>query len=444
MDPKKQKNKKVDKPEIAEETRQAKRARIRGNPELQKRWDHHLQRLDYNHGKSFLNAVSQAYQTNTNMKSPGNHKLWRLAGSGNTIDLDWGVWMVLRITYYDVNINEQDEKQLGQRLAFKKGAVTKRIKERYPDIEVLSTDFPETFPERPSFWPKLGTKAQPAKPRKTQEEQLSAVAPVEQPTQTGEETEPPAGNTQPASGLGDDKPRTPLPDQVQLTSIILPRKRTACADRGDVEDEPGDDDHPPSPNKRLRRDIAPDDAPSLVSSGQQLPDSLLNAPVAMSYEESERSVNNWGRGYGQPNAGPLNTRAIKREINHSPVLPSIETSGMQQIPMTNQPVQPARPLTTRVESDVFNPPGLPNTASGNDIAKQTLAELIETKRDIGLLRARVEMMGAMLLQARETRFHGQTEAAGARRRIIASLCLRGLVAMVASVVAIKLMEEGLI
>ncbi|KAF4458227.1 hypothetical protein FALBO_15044 [Fusarium albosuccineum] len=425
MDPKKQTDKKVDKPESVEAKRQAERARIRGNPELQKRWDHHLQRLDGKVGydpqvvaklkefwienwdlfpetirKSFLDAVGHAYQTNTNMKNASNHKLWRLAVTGDAVDLDWGVWIVLRITYYDVNLNEEDEKPLRQWLAFQKGAATKRIQERYPDIAVLSTDFPGTFPERPSSWPELGTKRRPVKPKKeTQEEQPSAVAPPEQIMQAAHGLEPPVDNAQPTSALGDDNLRSPLPDRAQSTSIALPRKRKASADRGHVEDEPGFDDHLPGPNKRLRRDIARDDAPSLASSGQQPPNFLLNAPVTMSYEEFERSVNNWGRRYGQPNAGPLNPRAIKREITHSPVLPSIETSGMQQIPMTNQPVQPARPLTTRAGSDVFNPPRLPDTARGDDLAKQTLAELLdEAKRDIDLLRARVEAMGAILPQ----------------------------------------------
>ncbi|KAJ3546041.1 hypothetical protein NM208_g2213 [Fusarium decemcellulare] len=405
-------------------------------PKLKEFWSENWDLFPETIRRSFLDAVGHAYQTNTNIKNASNHKLWRLAVTGNSIDLDWGVWIVLRITYYDVNLNEEDEKPLRQWLAFQKGAATKRIQERYPDIAVLGTDFPGTFPERPSSWPELGTKRQPVKPKKeAQEEQLSAVAPVEQTTQAGKESEPPADNTQPASSLCDGKPQTPLSNQAQLTSITLQRKRKAGANRGDMEDEPGDDDHATGPNKRLRRDIARDGAPSLASSGQQPPNLLLNAQVTMSYEEFERSVNNWGHRYGQPNAEPLSATKrevahspilpsieasgiqqtpftqppltqpprmfprVKREVHHSPALPSIVTNSMQHTPMANQPPEPARPLTTRPGSDVFNPLRLPDTASGDDLAKQTLAELLkEVKRDIDLLRARVEAMGAILPQ----------------------------------------------
>ncbi|KAM0421503.1 hypothetical protein ACHAPT_010677 [Fusarium lateritium] len=73
--------------------------------------------------RSFLNAARKFALTKTNAESPSSHVLYRAAVRNRNQDFDWGVWLVLRVVYYDV-LKDADS-------------------------------VPCTFPPRPQHWPEL-------------------------------------------------------------------------------------------------------------------------------------------------------------------------------------------------------------------------------------------------------------------------------------------------
>ncbi|KAJ3532655.1 hypothetical protein NM208_g8345 [Fusarium decemcellulare] len=340
---KRKKEKRKKKEEKAQAKERAKRAPIRDDPVLQKRWDHHLTRLNKKGvedqrkfdprmvnklkkfweenwdlfpetiRKSFLAAVDESYQTPTNITRPSNHKLWKSAVSSNQIDLDWG---------------DEDATQLKQRTAFQTGGATKRMKERYPDLDILHTDVPETFPDRPSAWPEVGDPMPPPPP----------------PTKLGRaERLPPRATT---TAVGDSRPVS-IFGGVASAGLTLPEKRKA-----------GDEDHSISsmekeyygmsedePNKRPRRGTGQQDSYPTSSVPQPLPSSLLDFPNGMSYEEYERSLQPSTAGRGQSGHGQaslFDTPGIESEALLSPGLPRDEGNDAKPAQETLMAEEPAQ------------------------------------------------------------------------------------------------------
>ncbi|UPK95149.1 hypothetical protein LCI18_006084 [Fusarium solani-melongenae] len=104
---------------------------------------------------SFLSATFNTAVTKSNVKGPSAHILYRASVNCNKRDFDWGLWLVLRVIYYDVH---QDPKAQQKRHTFQQGDACQLIRQRYPGVDVLRDNVPPTFPPRPHSWPSLGSR----------------------------------------------------------------------------------------------------------------------------------------------------------------------------------------------------------------------------------------------------------------------------------------------
>lgn len=102
--------------------------------------------------RSFLSAARKHALSKTNKHRPTKHVLYRGPVLFNRHDFDWGVWLVLRGIYYDVNKSDTSPKAWTTRLTFQRGPATRMMMERYPGIDVLTENVPPTFPPRPLSW----------------------------------------------------------------------------------------------------------------------------------------------------------------------------------------------------------------------------------------------------------------------------------------------------
>lgn len=110
---------------------------------------------------SFQRALRMIKSKDPPATSPSDLDLWKAAvaeskyGKANTIDLDWGVWIVLRSMCYD---NPHANALCRQR--FINGQCTQKIKTRYHlDKDILTIDHlhtsSEEYGKRPVNWPPL-------------------------------------------------------------------------------------------------------------------------------------------------------------------------------------------------------------------------------------------------------------------------------------------------
>ncbi|KAM6518765.1 hypothetical protein FSOLCH5_007528 [Fusarium solani] len=105
---------------------------------------------------SFVSATFKTAITKSNAKGPSAHVLYKASVNCSKRDFDWGLWLVLRVIYYDVHQDLTDSKAQLKRLNFRRGDACKLIRQRYPDADVLLDNVPPTFPPRPPSWTSLG------------------------------------------------------------------------------------------------------------------------------------------------------------------------------------------------------------------------------------------------------------------------------------------------
>ncbi|KAJ4196050.1 hypothetical protein NW767_009509 [Fusarium falciforme] len=105
---------------------------------------------------SFVSAIFKTAITKSNAKGPSAHLLYKASVNCSKRDFDWGLWLVLRVIYYDVHQDLTDSKARLKRLNFRGGDACKLIRQRYPDVDVLRENVPPTFPPRPPSWTSLG------------------------------------------------------------------------------------------------------------------------------------------------------------------------------------------------------------------------------------------------------------------------------------------------
>ncbi|KAJ4162961.1 hypothetical protein NW754_014383 [Fusarium falciforme] len=105
---------------------------------------------------SFVSATFKTAITKSNAKGPSAHLLYKASVNCSKRDFDWGLWLVLRVIYYDVHQDLTDSRARLKRLNFRGGDACKLIRQRYPDVDVLRENVPPTFPPRPPSWTSLG------------------------------------------------------------------------------------------------------------------------------------------------------------------------------------------------------------------------------------------------------------------------------------------------
>ncbi|CAG7558585.1 unnamed protein product [Fusarium equiseti] len=98
--------------------------------------------------QSFHLATTRVMFTESNQKNASNHALWKKAISSKQWDFDWGIWLVLRATYYDT----VKPKDAPKRTSFRHGQASVLIAQRYKDCDVMQDLVPVSFPPRPREW----------------------------------------------------------------------------------------------------------------------------------------------------------------------------------------------------------------------------------------------------------------------------------------------------
>ncbi|RSL69387.1 hypothetical protein CEP53_002210 [Fusarium sp. AF-6] len=117
-------------------------------------WKENWWKYPDNIKRSFLSATRKTAVTKTNNQRPTAHVLFNGPVRFNRHDFDWGVWLVLRVIYYDVHKNAMNPRARMTRSNFSRGPAKEMIMQRYPGVDVLEGNVPPTFPPRPSSWDK--------------------------------------------------------------------------------------------------------------------------------------------------------------------------------------------------------------------------------------------------------------------------------------------------
>ncbi|RSL78661.1 hypothetical protein BHE90_004117 [Fusarium euwallaceae] len=118
-------------------------------------WKENWWKYPDNIKRSFLSATRKTATTKTNNQRPTAHVLFRGSVRFNRLDFDWGVWLVLRAIYYDVNKRAVNPRARMTRSNFSRGPAKEMIMQRYPGVNVLEANVPPTFPPRPPSWDKV-------------------------------------------------------------------------------------------------------------------------------------------------------------------------------------------------------------------------------------------------------------------------------------------------
>ncbi|KAI8660241.1 hypothetical protein NCS57_01000700 [Fusarium keratoplasticum] len=105
---------------------------------------------------SFSSATFKTAITKSNAKGPSAHLLYKASVNCSRRDFDWGLWLVLRVIYYDIHQHLPGLRARQKRHSFEQGDACKLIRQRYPDVDVLRDNVPPTFPPRPHSWTILG------------------------------------------------------------------------------------------------------------------------------------------------------------------------------------------------------------------------------------------------------------------------------------------------
>ncbi|CAJ0540121.1 Ff.00g073920.m01.CDS01 [Fusarium sp. VM40] len=125
---------------------------------LKKFWDKNWDKFPENMRTSFISTFKKVNQTESNVKSPSNHIIWKTTVTSCKEDLDWGVWIILRAIYYDPVVHSKDQKDILFKANFMQNQAAKRIQQRYPEVNIFTAKLPgELDSPRPSDWPALGS-----------------------------------------------------------------------------------------------------------------------------------------------------------------------------------------------------------------------------------------------------------------------------------------------
>ncbi|KAM0200380.1 hypothetical protein ACHAPI_002805 [Fusarium lateritium] len=202
---------------------------------LKKFWDENWNKFPESMRASFMSTFKKVNQTESNIRSPSNHIIWKTTITSCKEDLDWGVWIILRTIYYDPVLHSKDQKDIAFKGNFMQNQAVKRIEQRYPGVDIFTVKLPAKLDSpRPSDWPALGS---PQGFPKLKEE-----TPNKKRARSSTATPKARGSTELTSGRSDSKSSHPgslfgnqAPygegRQHQLTFANHPRKKLKIVDK---------------------------------------------------------------------------------------------------------------------------------------------------------------------------------------------------------------------